>query len=115
FSSRRRHTRFSRDWSSDVCSSDLTSSRKLSSRSQSSTPRQSTSSPMPSETPEPGKSSDEHGYLRLSQVRLRDRTAEALKRSIRRSRVLEGFTCGQVGQAQGEDKCVNTTKRRSTR
>src|SRR5690606_9878903 len=26
FSSRRRHTRFSRDWSSDVCSSDLLSS-----------------------------------------------------------------------------------------
>src|SRR6266511_5848034 len=26
FSSRRRHTRFSRDWSSDVCSSDLTDS-----------------------------------------------------------------------------------------
>src|SRR5690606_40379610 len=26
FSSRRRHTRFSRDWSSDVCSSDLTNS-----------------------------------------------------------------------------------------
>src|SRR5690606_40392793 len=26
FSSRRRHTRFSRDWSSDVCSSDLESS-----------------------------------------------------------------------------------------
>src|SRR2546422_2203482 len=26
FSSRRRHTRCSRDWSSDVCSSDLTSS-----------------------------------------------------------------------------------------
>src|SRR5690606_40429232 len=25
--SRRRHTRFSRDWSSDVCSSDLTSSQ----------------------------------------------------------------------------------------
>src|SRR5690606_41179946 len=25
FSSRRRHTRFSRDWSSDVCSSDLSS------------------------------------------------------------------------------------------
>src|SRR5690606_39872494 len=25
FSSRRRHTRFSRDWSSDVCSSDLPS------------------------------------------------------------------------------------------
>src|SRR5690606_40307666 len=25
FASRRRHTRFSRDWSSDVCSSDLTS------------------------------------------------------------------------------------------
>src|SRR5690606_10270560 len=27
FSSRRRHTRFSRDWSSDVCSSDLTRQR----------------------------------------------------------------------------------------
>src|SRR5690606_31161838 len=29
FSSRRRHTRFSRDWSSDVCSSDLTALRDL--------------------------------------------------------------------------------------
>src|SRR5690606_39459920 len=27
FSSRRRHTRFSRDWSSDVCSSDLSARR----------------------------------------------------------------------------------------
>src|SRR5690606_40140563 len=27
FSSRRRHTRFSRDWSSDVCSSDLVKER----------------------------------------------------------------------------------------
>src|SRR5207302_7826730 len=27
FSSRRRHTRFSRDWSSDVCSSDLHAAR----------------------------------------------------------------------------------------
>src|SRR5690606_40944150 len=27
FSSRRRHTRFSRDWSSDVCSSDLVERR----------------------------------------------------------------------------------------
>src|SRR5690606_39435512 len=27
FSSRRRHTRFSRDWSSDVCSSDLNAAR----------------------------------------------------------------------------------------
>src|SRR5690606_17942545 len=30
FSSRRRHTRFSRDWSSDVCSSDLTAMRSSS-------------------------------------------------------------------------------------
>src|SRR5690606_40406093 len=28
FSSRRRHTRFSRDWSSDVCSSDLNIPRR---------------------------------------------------------------------------------------
>src|SRR5690606_39866938 len=34
FSSRRRHTRFSRDWSSDVCSSDLTVSFLSSQRSQ---------------------------------------------------------------------------------
>src|SRR5690606_40592164 len=31
FSSRRRHTRFSRDWSSDVCSSDLCAICKASS------------------------------------------------------------------------------------
>src|SRR6266511_5625614 len=30
FSSRRRHTRFSRDWSSDVCSSDLSRTRRWS-------------------------------------------------------------------------------------
>src|SRR5690606_40444464 len=29
FSSRRRHTRFSRDWSSDVCSSDLHAGRAV--------------------------------------------------------------------------------------
>src|SRR5690606_39584393 len=29
FSSRRRHTRFSRDWSSDVCSSDLTAEAQV--------------------------------------------------------------------------------------
>src|SRR5690606_41031889 len=29
FSSRRRHTRFSRDWSSDVCSSDLPTHRSM--------------------------------------------------------------------------------------
>src|SRR5690606_39351472 len=29
FSSRRRHTRFSRDWSSDVCSSDLEARRGM--------------------------------------------------------------------------------------
>src|SRR3984957_11365707 len=34
FSSRRRHTRFSRDWSSDVCSSDLASQRSVFKRNQ---------------------------------------------------------------------------------
>src|SRR5690606_40601539 len=34
FSSRRRHTRFSRDWSSDVCSSDLQQGRSQSGCSQ---------------------------------------------------------------------------------
>src|SRR5690606_40338987 len=33
FSSRRRHTRFSRDWSSDVCSSDLNSTSQVRPRS----------------------------------------------------------------------------------
>src|SRR5690606_39636535 len=41
FSSRRRHTRFSRDWSSDVCSSDLTEQ----------------TSPTPTEEPEKPKNS----------------------------------------------------------
>src|SRR5437870_11264798 len=35
FSSRRRHTRWPRDWSSDVCSSDLPSSRCRSAQSSS--------------------------------------------------------------------------------
>src|SRR5690606_40482872 len=49
FSSRRRHTRFSRDWSSDVCSSDLaTPSSKLSNKA--STPR-----PSPPKAPPPAK------------------------------------------------------------
>src|SRR5699024_12065804 len=34
FSSRRRHTRSKRDWSSDVCSSDLTTKRKANSSTQ---------------------------------------------------------------------------------
>src|SRR5690606_40615780 len=34
FSSRRRHTRFSRDWSSDVCSSDLEKLDRLGDQSQ---------------------------------------------------------------------------------
>src|SRR5256884_4498635 len=34
FSSRRRHTRCSRDWSSDVCSSDLSLAKKLKSGTQ---------------------------------------------------------------------------------
>src|SRR5690606_40190505 len=33
FSSRRRHTRFSRDWSSDVCSSDLYLDKSIASQS----------------------------------------------------------------------------------
>src|SRR5690606_40136213 len=33
FSSRRRHTRFSRDWSSDVCSSDLLDPKEFDDRS----------------------------------------------------------------------------------
>src|SRR5690606_40945197 len=32
FSSRRRHTRFSRDWSSDVCSSDLPKTEEMEQR-----------------------------------------------------------------------------------
>src|SRR5690606_40571538 len=35
FSSRRRHTRFSRDWSSDVCSSDLFGASGLARRAES--------------------------------------------------------------------------------
>src|SRR5690606_18718118 len=40
FSSRRRHTRFSRDWSSDVCSSDLYARRRFEPMRLSPSPRQ---------------------------------------------------------------------------
>src|SRR3712207_6244610 len=43
FSSRRRHTRYWRDWSSDVCSSDLRPSRSGTSRSSPWTPRTTSS------------------------------------------------------------------------
>src|SRR5690606_39903366 len=52
FSSRRRHTRFSRDWSSDVCSSDLPS--RQSGRA---SRRQATSARAPDPPPESGRSS----------------------------------------------------------
>src|SRR5207302_5753118 len=45
FSSRRRHTRFSRDWSSDVCSSDLWGGRSLVPVSRRGTPPRSTAHP----------------------------------------------------------------------
>src|SRR5690606_40729789 len=38
FSSRRRHTRFSRDWSSDVCSSDLAARPRPASRTRNESP-----------------------------------------------------------------------------
>src|SRR5690606_40044467 len=43
FSSRRRHTRFSRDWSSDVCSSDLAGAGRVLSESSTAAMRQRTS------------------------------------------------------------------------
>src|SRR5690606_41128616 len=43
FSSRRRHTRFSRDWSSDVCSSDLGLEHLLSSWAETEQPSSSAS------------------------------------------------------------------------
>src|SRR5207253_6152472 len=40
FSSRRRHTRWPRDWSSDVCSSDLSKSREMDVLADAATPEQ---------------------------------------------------------------------------
>src|SRR5205809_3282261 len=53
FSSRRRHTRCSRDWSSDVCSSDLTNSSRRSSITQSVAPERFAFSTSPVSSPAP--------------------------------------------------------------
>src|SRR5207302_2629203 len=45
FSSRRRHTRFSRDWSSDVCSSDLAQGSAVSATTKALADTQAPSSP----------------------------------------------------------------------
>src|SRR5712675_2606346 len=64
FSSRRRHTRCSRDWSSDVCSSDLLFARSLAQTYQGS-PAESFMPPMP--TPFLDRKStrlnSSHGYI----------------------------------------------------
>src|SRR5690606_39689154 len=52
FSSRRRHTSFSRDWSSDVCSSDLEPTEAV-------VPTQPTESPVIKEVPEEKKKVEE--------------------------------------------------------
>src|SRR5690606_39664554 len=64
FSSRRRHTRFSRDWSSDVCSSDLSATSGPGSQTplpRSRSPRRCKSSPPSSTctTPSPSTRSEE--------------------------------------------------------
>src|SRR2546430_433728 len=48
FSSRRRHTRFDCDWSSDVCSSDLSGAARASSREAPATAKQETAAVIPS-------------------------------------------------------------------
>src|SRR5260370_23285901 len=53
FSSRRRHTRFKCDWSSDVCSSDLVSFWRKSSSLQKKRPRSTSSRRTPKRTPPP--------------------------------------------------------------
>src|SRR5690606_39426559 len=56
FSSRRRHTRFSRDWSSDVCSSDLRDATAA------------TSLPGAVSMSSPSKAGDEEPITRLEQL-----------------------------------------------
>src|SRR5690606_39291257 len=58
FSSRRRHTRFSRDWSSDVCSSDLAAS-----------PAQRCSPRSPTAAPQPGAPDPAHTPASRSEER----------------------------------------------
>src|SRR5690606_40154270 len=86
FSSRRRHTRFSRDWSSDVCSSDL----------------QFFGSPSGE-----GGIVDQHGYPRLSiaiKAEIADRFFQG--EAIKQQHVESGV--GKIGRASCRERRSNS-------
>src|SRR5690606_40306362 len=78
FSSRRRHTRFSRDWSSDVCSSDLANAARSSKRGR----LASGSRPAPTRVsppwPRPPERPDQRSRNGLSSASSRTRPADLL-------------------------------------
>src|SRR5690606_41039420 len=85
FSSRRRHTRFSRDWSSDVCSSDLSCSSSLSQRSTASSryraipPSRRNGGPVPAERHRDRVDSETFKYAATSRLSSRgERSASVL-------------------------------------
>src|SRR2546430_7437860 len=79
FSSRRRHTRFDCDWSSDVCSSDLIASSRFA------TPKSCTSLATVSDTPtSPCPYAFAFTTARMSAVPIRSRTTPRLWRSEER-------------------------------
>src|SRR5699024_12199928 len=85
FSSRRRHTRSKRDWSSDVCSSDLLISRRMSDSLEPNNSSANTleSSVFPTPVGPTNKKEPIGRYLDLSPARLR-RIALAMRSEERR-------------------------------
>src|SRR5690606_41152831 len=106
FSSRRRHTRFSRDWSSDVCSSDLIASQVV-----------QNILPCPFEQcPDPARVGDHEATavpgclsLFLCGLRTRGGTHEMFPLAVQRS---EERRVGKEGRARGTAERWKTRARR---
>src|SRR2546422_903557 len=84
FSSRRRHTRCSRDWSSDVCSSDLAGPAEARAvravtRIQRPTAMPTQSNPAPRFEVEPGTRTVTLGRMGVLRVSLKNRKARAMR------------------------------------
>src|SRR5215203_6786838 len=99
FSSRRRHTRYWRDWSSDVCSSDLSRRRKRRKRpTRRSSPSFASAAsgwPAPKRPPTAGR---ERSPLGKGQPGGTRRTREAIGR-------VTGVTGKEIGRSRGSPAC----------
>src|SRR6266487_5629061 len=84
FSSRRRHTRWTGDWSSDVCSSDLEEAKKLAALGYVGTPR-NRSGPLPDPRDEIGHLPEIKAAFHLADLRRDDEAIPAFRALLERN------------------------------